>query len=102
VNGSKTPCGVVFYLSRKNKGVTMDNSSLEVQQAVQSVGALLFIIFWVYCHRAYKRNKLPVDMPKALLVAFIGFLCSIFGLVVYVVYAQKTLNKRKRLGKKND
>ncbi len=79
----------------------MDNSSLEVQQALHSVGAILFIIFWVYCHRAYKRDKLPVDMPKALLVAFIGFLCSFFGLVVYAVYAQKTLNRRKQMGKKN-
>jgi hypothetical protein len=68
------------------------------QQVGQSIGAIAFILFWVYCHRAYRRNKLPVDMPKALLVAFIGFLCSIFGLVVYVVYAQKTLNQRKMRG----
>jgi multisubunit Na+/H+ antiporter MnhB subunit len=70
------------------------------QQVGQSIGAIAFILFWIYCHRAYKRNKLPVDMPKALIVAFIGFLCSIFGLVVYLVYAQKTLNKRKESGKK--
>ena len=79
----------------------MNNDALTVPQIIQSLDSLLFIIFWIYCHRAYKRNKLPVDMPKALLLAFIGFLCSFFGLVVYAVYAQKTLNKRKESGNKN-
>jgi uncharacterized membrane protein (DUF485 family) len=70
------------------------------QQVGQSIGAIAFILFWIYCHRAYKRNKLPVNGGRAYLVAFIGFLCSIFGLAVYLVYAQKTLNNRKQSGKK--